>query len=141
VPFTVALIGLFSVPQAIRLIQSDDGLGGLVSKVTDRMLPTWAEFRRLLPNIVRSSGIGIITGLVPGAGGDTACWFAYNEAKRFSKFKEKFGTGITDGIAAPEAANNAVVGAPCTDHRVGFPAVRRPPPWALWSTASCPAPT
>ncbi len=110
VPFTVALIGLFSVPQAIRLIQSDDGLGGLVSKVTDRMLPTWAEFRRLLPNIVRSSGIGIITGLVPGAGGDTACWFAYNEAKRFSKFKEKFGTGITDGIAAPEAANNAVVG-------------------------------
>lgn len=110
VPFTVALIGLFSVPQAIRLIQSDDGLGGLVSKVTDRMLPTMKEFRRLLPNIVRSSGIGIITGLVPGAGGDTACWFAYNEAKRFSKFKEKFGTGISDGIAAPEAANNAVVG-------------------------------
>jgi putative tricarboxylic transport membrane protein len=110
VPFTVALIGLFSIPQAIRLIQSDADMGKLVSKVSDRMLPTWAEFRHLLPNIVRSSGIGVMTGLVPGAGGDTACWFAYNEAKRFSKHKEKFGTGFIDGIAAPEAANNAVVG-------------------------------
>ena len=110
VPFTVALIGLFSIPQAIRLIQSDSDAGTLVSKVSDRMLPTWAEFKHLLPNIVRSSGIGVMTGLVPGAGGDTACWFAYNEAKRFSKEKEKFGTGFIDGIAAPESANNAVVG-------------------------------
>lgn len=110
VPFTVALIGLFSIPQAIRLIQSDTGIQKLVSKVSDRMLPTWVEFKHLLPNMLRSGVIGMFTGLVPGAGGDTACWFAYNEAKRFSKHKEKFGTGFIDGIAAPEAANNAVVG-------------------------------
>ena len=110
IPFTVALIGLFSIPQAIRLIQADVEVQKLVSKVTDRMLPTLAEFKHLLPNMVRSGVIGMFTGLVPGAGGDTACWFAYNEAKRFSKHKEKFGTGFIDGIAAPEAANNAVVG-------------------------------
>ena len=110
IPFTVALIGLFSIPQAIRLIQADEEAQKLVSKVTDRMLPTLAEFKHLLPNMVRSGVIGMFTGLVPGAGGDTACWFAYNEAKRFSKHKEKFGTGYIDGIAAPEAANNAVVG-------------------------------
>ncbi len=110
IPFTVALIGLFSIPQAIRLIQADEEAQKLVSKVTDRMLPTLAEFKHLLPNMVRSGVIGMFTGLVPGAGGDTACWFAYNEAKRFSKHKEKFGTGFIDGIAAPEAANNAVVG-------------------------------
>ncbi len=110
IPFTVALIGLFSIPQAIRLIQGDEGTQKLISRVTDRMLPTLAEFKHLLPNILRSGVIGMFTGLVPGAGGDTACWFAYNEAKRFSKQKEKFGTGFIDGIAAPEAANNAVVG-------------------------------
>lgn len=110
IPFTVALIGLFSVPQAIRLIEKEVDAATFISKVSDRMLPTWKEFKYLWPNILRSSGIGIVTGLVPGAGGDTACWFAYNEAKRFSKIKEKFGTGIIDGIAAPESANNAVVG-------------------------------
>ena len=110
IPFTVALIGLFSIPQVIRLIQADEQAKKLISKVTDRMLPTLAEFKHLLPNILRSGVIGVFTGLIPGAGGDTACWFAYNEAKRFSKHKEKFGTGYIDGIAAPESANNAVVG-------------------------------
>lgn len=63
-----------------------------------------------MTTILRSSFIGIITGIIPGTGGDTACWFAYNEAKRFSKDKDKFGTGIPEGVAASEAANNAVVG-------------------------------
>jgi putative tricarboxylic transport membrane protein len=60
--------------------------------------------------MVRSGFIGIFTGLIPGTGGDTACWFGYNEAKRFSKHKDKFGTGYPEGVAAAEAANNAVVG-------------------------------
>lgn len=111
VPFTVALIGLFSIPQAIRLvIQGDKKKGEAVSAITDRILPRFKEFKALLPNIVRSSGIGVFTGLIPGTGGDTACWFAYNEAKRFAKNKHEFGTGTPAGIAAPEAANNAVVG-------------------------------
>jgi putative tricarboxylic transport membrane protein len=62
--------------------------------------------------VYRSSVIGIITGLIPGTGGDTACWFAYNEAKRFAPESEKkaFGTGSPYGIAAPESSNNAVAG-------------------------------
>ena len=63
-----------------------------------------------MTTILRSSVIGIFTGLIPGTGGDTACWFGYNEAKRFSKDNDKFGTGIPEGVAASEAANNAVVG-------------------------------
>jgi putative tricarboxylic transport membrane protein len=111
VEFTVALIGLFSIPQAIRLIvQGNRDQTEKVSNVRDRMLPTWSEFVELLPNSLRSGVIGILTGLIPGTGGDTASWFAYNEARRFSRRKELFGTGHAPGIVAPEAANNAVVG-------------------------------
>ena len=111
VPFVVALIGLFSLPQAIRLMEGSGSEAiKTISRIRDRVLPRWRDFFRLLPNILRSSAIGTVVGVVPGAGGDTASWFAYNEAKRFSKEKDRFGTGIPAGIVAPEAANNAVVG-------------------------------
>ena len=111
IDFTVALIGLFSIPQAVRLIvQGNQNSEQSVSSVRDRMLPNWREFKNMVPNSLRSSVIGIFVGLIPGTGGDTASWFAYNEAKRFSKHKAEFGTGYPAGIVAPEAANNAVVG-------------------------------
>ncbi len=111
IDFTVALIGLFSIPQAVRLIvQGDQNSEQSVSSVRDRMLPNWREFKNMVPNSLRSGVIGIFVGLIPGTGGDTASWFAYNEAKRFSKHKAEFGTGYPAGIVAPEAANNAVVG-------------------------------
>ncbi len=112
ISFIVALIGLFSIPQAIRLIENKAVAERktVVNSITDKMLPTWVEFRSMATTIVRSSFIGIFTGVIPGTGGDTACWFGYNEAKRFSKEKDKFGTGYPEGVAAAEAANNAVVG-------------------------------
>lgn len=110
VSFIVALIGLFSIPQAIRLVERDQDVAKAINSFTDRMLPTFKEFKTIQVTTIRSSIIGIVTGLIPGTGGDTACWFGYNEAKRFSKNKDKFGTGEIEGIAASEAANNAVVG-------------------------------
>lgn len=111
IDFTVALIGLFSIPQAVRLVmQGNANQSARVSNVSDRMLPTGPDFLKMLPNSLRSSVIGVFVGLIPGTGGDTASWFAYNEAKRFSRHKAEFGTGYPAGIVAPEAANNAVVG-------------------------------
>lgn len=110
IPFTVALIGLFSIPQAIALAEQSSSGQQALNQISDRILPRLREFIRMLPNIVRSSAIGIVTGVIPGTGGDTASWFAYNEAKRFAKDKSQFGKGDPAGIAAPEAANNAVVG-------------------------------
>lgn len=111
ISFTVALIGLFSIPQALLLIEKA-GLGEkkVASKVTDRIIPHWVDIKGLMPNIGRSGAIGILTGLIPGTGGDTASWFAYNEAKRFAKDKSRFGKGDLAGLSAPETANNAVVG-------------------------------
>jgi putative tricarboxylic transport membrane protein len=108
--FTVALIGLFSIPQALALVENSNAATKVASRITDRLIPRLSELKALMPNILRSSGIGIIVGLIPGTGGDTASWFAYNEAKRFARDKSGFGNGEPGGVAAPEAANNAVVG-------------------------------
>jgi putative tricarboxylic transport membrane protein len=61
-------------------------------------------------NLLRSSVIGTVVGILPGAGGNIANLVSYNEAKRASKTPEKFGTGLLDGVVATETANNAVVG-------------------------------
>ncbi|WP_080848756.1 tripartite tricarboxylate transporter permease [Cytobacillus gottheilii] len=109
ISFVVALIGLFSIPQAIKLIERDQK-EVKVTEIKDKILPSWKEVFQYRMTLLRSSVIGVFTGLIPGTGGDTASWFSYNEAKRFSKHKEKFGTGYGEGVAAPESANNAVVG-------------------------------
>ncbi|MFA5521747.1 MAG: tripartite tricarboxylate transporter permease [Castellaniella sp.] len=110
ISYTVALIGMFSLPQAISLAEHARIPLPPVNPLGSRVLPRLKEFRRLLPNIFRSGTIGIVVGVIPGSGGETASWFAYNEAKRWAKDKSQFGKGEPAGIAAPEAANNAVVG-------------------------------
>lgn len=60
--------------------------------------------------VVRSALIGIGVGILPGAGGTIANILAYDQAKKASKHPEKFGTGIPEGIIAPESSNNAVEG-------------------------------
>ena len=60
--------------------------------------------------MVKSALIGTFIGSIPGAGADIAAFVSYNEARRSSKYPEKFGTGILEGIAAPEAGNNGVTG-------------------------------
>ena len=69
------------------------------------------EKRALLPTLFRGSAIGTITGALPGLGSTVAAFIAYNEARRTAKKPEEFGRGSLHGIAAPEAANNAVGGA------------------------------
>lgn len=110
ISYTVALIGMFSLPQALTLAEQAGKALPPANKLGDRVLPTWVEFIKLLPNILRSGCIGVVTGIIPGSGGETASWFAYNEAKRWAKDKSQFGKGDPAGIAAPESANNAVVG-------------------------------
>lgn len=58
-----------------------------------------------------SSLIGVLVGIIPGTGASEASWFSYSQAKNMSKHPEEFGHGSVEGIAAAEAANNAVTGA------------------------------
>ena len=108
-----AMIGLFSISQV--MIQSEErGLGTSTVKeeavIKGRFMPPMSEIISLLPLILKCTVVGIFVGILPGAGGDIASWVGLNMAKSSSKTPEKFGTGHNEGIAAPEAANNAVTG-------------------------------
>lgn len=79
-------------------------------KAEDQKL-TLKEFRAILPTIFRSYTIGQIIGVIPGIGAAITPWVSYGQAKSFSKHPEEYGKGSLEGIAAAEAANNAVCGA------------------------------
>lgn len=68
------------------------------------------EFISQVPNLIRSSLIGIGLGILPGIGSGTSNMLSYTLAKNQSKYPEKFGTGIIDGVVASESANNATIG-------------------------------
>ena len=110
-----AMIGLFSLSQVMFSIEDvakgkHTVLDENAKNLTGSPVPTWKEFKPLIPTIAQSSIIGVLVGILPGAGGDIGSWISYNTAKNSSKHPEEFGTGIPDGIWAPEVANNASVG-------------------------------
>ncbi|NIS61807.1 MAG: hypothetical protein GTO13_14245, partial [Proteobacteria bacterium] len=72
---------------------------------------SWIELRSCLKVIFRSYFWGQLIGILPGIGAAISCWVGYGEAKRTSKHPERFGKGALEGVAASEAANNAVCGA------------------------------
>lgn len=109
-PFTATLIGLFSMSQVLLLAEKKiKDLKGS-REVKDKVYLSKDEIKRITPVSLWSAIIGIVVGILPGAGGTIASFIGYNEAKRFTKNKEAFGTGIIEGVAGPEAANNAVTG-------------------------------
>lgn len=116
VELIVALIGFFTVPTIIDLMTHPENRAASMRKEADerqRSGVLGATIRRVLSrpvNLVRSGVIGTVVGILPGAGGNVANLIAYNEARRTSKERDQFGKGNIDGVVAPEAANNAVVG-------------------------------
>lgn len=107
---TCALIGLFSMSQVLILAEKKIVERAKAAKIKDKLTLTKGEVKRIMPTITRSWIIGNILGILPGAGATIACFMGYNEARRFSKHKEVFGTGSIEGVAGSEAANNAVTG-------------------------------
>ncbi|MCF8039285.1 MAG: tripartite tricarboxylate transporter permease [Desulfohalobiaceae bacterium] len=71
---------------------------------------SWAEFKKTLPTIFRSTGIGASIGIIPGIGTTVGSYLSYIMAKQRSRHPEKFGKGSLEGVAAAEAGNNAVNG-------------------------------
>ena len=106
------LLGVFALPNILNQIYSKGYLKCFVyNEAIDKAdVLTKEEKKACLPIILKSTGIGSLIGAIPGAGAGIAAFMAYNEGKRASKNGHKFGTGELEGIAAPEAANNAVTG-------------------------------
>ncbi|MCG8508758.1 MAG: tripartite tricarboxylate transporter permease [Rhodospirillales bacterium] len=108
------LIGIFVMSEV--LVQVERSARGSVTEMFDAKPAdsrenrlSLGEFRLCLPLMLRSSAIGSFIGMMPGLGSAVACFAAYGEARRRHPEK-KWGTGIVEGIAAPESANNAVSG-------------------------------
>lgn len=103
------LIGMFGIAEVFA--SAEERMGTVeVTKSIGRVIPSWADTRRLLPTIARGAGIGVGVGALPAAGGTIAAIIAYGLEKRLSPHPERFGTGIAEGVAAPESANNATTG-------------------------------
>ncbi len=109
-PLLPVLIGLFAISQVFVQLEKVQQAGGEITPRLGNLLPTTREILGLFKVIVPASLIGTLIGVIPGTGGAIASFLAYNEARRFSKHPEKFGTGCIEGIAAPEAANNGTTG-------------------------------
>jgi putative tricarboxylic transport membrane protein len=108
ISFIPVMIGLFAAAEVFR--QAEIGMRKVVIDRKITGLPTWKEIKSLKTTLLRSSLIGTFIGILPAEGGTVASFIGYNEAKRFSKHPEKFGTGCLEGIAGPECANNAATG-------------------------------
>ncbi len=103
------MIGLFAMSQAFESVETIF-VQNTVSKKVTSVLPR-KEDLLVIAKVAPVFGlIGTGIGIIPGAGADIGAFVAYGQAKNWSKYPEKFGTGIPEGIAAPEAANNGVTG-------------------------------
>jgi len=113
--FIAVLIGLFAFSQLLSDVRDPDKARqslsdqGTVKAKIDH-LGALKEIAKHWVVILRSATIGVFTGILPGAGGSVANILAYDQAKKASKTPEKFGTGTSEGIMAPESSNNAVEG-------------------------------
>ncbi|MBP0445378.1 tripartite tricarboxylate transporter permease [Roseomonas sp. SSH11] len=101
--------GLFGIADVLANVNRSQG--SILTKGKNlalrAMFPTRAEFRFMTKPILRGTGIGAILGILPGTGGTIASFMSYAFEKKISRTPSRFGKGAIEGIAAPEASNNA----------------------------------
>jgi putative tricarboxylic transport membrane protein len=81
-----------------------------VPKGLRNLMPSWQDIKDCRFAFLNGSLVGFIIGVLPGAGSTIASFISYGIEKAVSKHPEKFGTGVVEGVAAPEGANNAETG-------------------------------
>jgi len=105
--FLVAVIGLFGIGEILLTLEEGLAFRGAQAKINVRVvLDTWKELPRYWLTSIRSSAVGCFMGIVPG-GATPASFMSYGVARRFSKDGNKFGTGMVEGVVAPETAAHA----------------------------------
>lgn len=109
IDFLVAIVGLFAIAEVFFFIEShgkNTSIGVKLDKVTVPVKDLIAS----TPAMLRSSVVGFVAGVLPGAGASLGSFLAYMSEKSISKNKANFGKGAPEGVAAPEAGNNAAAG-------------------------------
>lgn len=122
IDFLVAIIGIYALGEVFKSFKSLQE--GTIKPQTKfkKIWITKEEWKKSKWPILRSTPLGFFIGALPGAGGTMASLMAYNNERNFSKHPEEFGKGAIEGLAAPEAANNAAsVGALIPMLTLGIP--------------------
>jgi len=106
IDFAVLAVGLFAIAEIVSNIASQDRNAVSTSKIGS-LWPTRDDIRRSWPAVLRGTGVGALLGVLPGAGMAMSSFSAYMVEKGIAKEPQRFGEGAIEGVAAPEAANNA----------------------------------
>jgi putative tricarboxylic transport membrane protein len=109
VDFLVAIVGLFAVSEVFFFIESH-GKSGAVGVKLGKVTVPWRDIWSTRWTMVRSSILGFIAGVLPGAGASLGSFLTYVMEKGIAGEKGGFGTGVVKGVAAPEAGNNSAAG-------------------------------
>ncbi|WJR75860.1 tripartite tricarboxylate transporter permease [Bradyrhizobium sp. NP1] len=110
VPFVMVLVGMFGFGEILTKIGQGPNLKLSSSSVsTKTSFPTWSELWALRATFARSSVIGTLLGLVPGAGATISSFVSYGVEKQYGRRGSEIGTGIPEGIVAPQIASTASV--------------------------------
>jgi putative tricarboxylic transport membrane protein len=106
IPAVVGLFGLSEILYDITHPSDNVELSSIKLKIRD-ILPSWADLKQTWGSMVRGGFLGFFLGILPGAGATIASFVSYGLEKQLSKTPEKFGTGMLEGVAGPESANNS----------------------------------
>ena len=104
--FVSVAMGMFGIAEIILNLEKPEAREVLSAKVGSLFL-TKEEFRRATPAVLRGTVLGSVLGILPGGGAALAAFGAYMLERKVSKGRHLFGTGAIEGVAGPEAANNA----------------------------------
>jgi len=109
VDFLVAIVGLFAIAEVFFFIESH-GKNTTIGVKVDKVTIPWKDIYHTRWTMLRSTVVGFIAGVLPGAGASLGSFMAYMSEKSIAGKDGGFGTGVAKGIAAPEAGNNAAAG-------------------------------
>jgi putative tricarboxylic transport membrane protein len=106
IDFAVLAMGVFGIAEILRNLENPEARN-VVSGSIGRLLPSAADLRRAFGPVVRATGLGSVLGILPGNGAVLAPFASYTLEKKLAKDPSRFGNGAIEGVAGPEAANNA----------------------------------
>jgi putative tricarboxylic transport membrane protein len=98
-------LGCFGIAEITKNLDAREERTPFTGKI--HLMPTWAEFKRIIPSALRGSAIGSFLGILPGGGPVIAQFAAYAVDKKFSKYKHEIGSGAIEGVAGQAAADEA----------------------------------
>ena len=111
VDFVIVAIGVFALGEVFVNLEKAAAAQVLpVPKGLRNLMPTWQDLKDCRIAFLNGSLVGFVIGVLPGAGSTIASFISYGIEKAVSRHPEKFGTGVPEGVAAPEGANNAETG-------------------------------